>query len=110
MGHPSHRAPASVVPVNRVEAARLLAVPLGASGADVEQAFRLAARRCHPDLGGDAQAFRQATEARAVMLRPPPPDPVRRVIEVVVRCHPALRLLVAVGRAVERRIPPSRPG
>lgn len=85
----------------------MLAVPLGASGADVEQAFRHAARRCHPDLGGDAQAFRRAAEARAVMLRPAPPDPVQRVIEAVVRYHPALRLLVAVGRAVERRVPPS---
>ncbi len=94
--------------MNRVEAAGVLAVPLGAPVADVEQAFRHAARRCHPDLGGDAQAFRRATEARAVMLRPPPPDPVLRVIEMMVRYHPALRLLAAVGRVVERRAPPTR--
>lgn len=92
--------------MNRAEAARELGVPSGAPVTLVEQAFRHAARVRHPDVGGDPVAFRRATEARAVLLRPAPVDPVGRVVEVIVRYHPAIRLVEAVVRAVERRSAP----
>lgn len=93
----------TVVTVDRIEAARELGVPSGAAPALVEKAFRRAARSRHPDVGGDALAFRRATEARAVLLRPRPPDPVVRVVEVLVRYHPVVRAIEAVLRAVDRR-------
>lgn len=92
--------------VNRVEAARELGVGPAATADAVEAAFRVEARRRHPDLGGDAGAFRRAIEARAVLLRPPPPDPFGRVVDVIVRYHPAVRLLEALARAVDRRVAP----
>ncbi|MGI8937885.1 MAG: hypothetical protein ACR2JF_06685 [Iamia sp.] len=92
--------------MNRVDAARELGVPLGAAPALVEKAFRHAVRVRHPDVGGDAAAFRRATEARAVLLCPMPTDPVTRVVEVIVRYHPAIRLLEAMVRVVERHSPP----
>lgn len=81
-------------------------MPLGAPGDAVERAFRHAARLRHPDLGGDPGAFRRAAEARAVLLRPAPPDPVAWVLGVVVRYHPGVRLLEAVVRVIDRRTPP----
>lgn len=78
-------------------------MPSGAAPALVEKAFRRAARARHPDVGGDAVAFRRATEARAVLLRPRPPDPVARAIEVIVRYHPAVRVIEALIRAIDRQ-------
>ena len=94
---------ATVVGVDRAEAARELGVPHGAAPALVEKAFRRAARSRHPDVGGDPVAFRRATEARAVLLRPRPVDPMDRVVQVLVRYHPAVRLIEALARAIERR-------
>src|SRR5688500_10920823 len=74
---------ATVVAVDRVEAARELGVPNGAAPALVEKAFRRAARSRHPDVGGDPVAFRRATEARAVLLRPRSADPLDRVVQVL---------------------------
>lgn len=91
--------------VDRSEAARELGVPAGAAPALVEKAFRRAARSRHPDVGGDAVAFRRATEARAVLLRPRPVDPMDRVVQVLVRYHPVVKLVEALARAVERRSP-----
>ncbi len=93
-------------PVNRVEAARELGVPAGAPVSLVERAFRHAVRVRHPDVGGDPVAFRRATEARAVLLRAVAADPMTRVVEVIVRYHPAIRLVEALVRVVERRSPP----
>ncbi len=96
---------ATVVAVNRVEAARELGVPSGAAPALVEKAFRRAARSRHPDVGGDPGAFRRATEARAVLLRPRPVDPFDRVVQVLVRHHPVVKLVEALARVIERHTP-----
>lgn len=92
--------------MNRAEAARELGVAPGAPSGLVEKAFRHAARRRHPDVGGDATQFRRAMEARSVLLRPSPPDPVGRVVDVIIRYHPAVRLVEAVVRVVDRRTVP----
>ncbi|QYG91446.1 hypothetical protein HC251_02670 [Iamia sp. SCSIO 61187] len=94
--------------MDRTEAARELGVPSGAAPALVEKAFRRAARSRHPDVGGDAVAFRRATEARAVLLRPRPPDPLARAVEVIVRYHPAVRAIEALIRAIDRQTMRSR--
>lgn len=96
---------ATVVAVDRVEAARELGVPSSAAPALVEKAFRRAARSRHPDVGGDAVSFRRATEARSVLLRPRPVDPLDRVVQVLVRHHPVVKLIEALARAIERRTP-----
>ncbi|HYI62492.1 MAG TPA: hypothetical protein VEW93_11885 [Acidimicrobiales bacterium] len=96
--------------MDRLEAARELELSAGASADDVERAFRRAARGRHPDVGGDPNAFRRAAEARAVLLRPPATDTVTRVVEVIVRYHPAVRLVAAVARAFERRPAGPPPG
>ncbi len=93
--------------MDRSEAARELGVPHGAAPALVEKAFRRAARARHPDVGGDPVAFRRATEARAVLLRPRPADPLDRVVRVLVKHHPVVRLIEVLARAIERR-PPAR--
>lgn len=74
--------------MDRIEAARELAVPLEASADDVERAFR------------------RVAEARTAMLRPRPRDPARRVVEVVVRYHPVVRALTAAVRVLGRVRPP----
>lgn len=51
----------------------LLGLPPDASDAEIEGAFRLLARRTHPDLGGDEEAQKRLNVARVVLL-----DPVRR--------------------------------
>jgi len=94
--------------VNRAEAARELGVPLGAPAVLVEKAFRHAARGRHPDVGGDAVSFRRAIEARSVLLHPSPTDPVGRVVDVIIRYHPAVRLIEVLVRAVDRRTMSSR--
>lgn len=81
-------------------------MPVGAPATLVEKAFRHAVRVRHPDVGGDAGSFRRATEARTILLRPAPPDPVGRVVEAIVRYHPAIRLVEALVRAVDRRTTP----
>ncbi|HXH58398.1 hypothetical protein [Iamia sp.] len=89
--------------MDRTAAARELGVPVSAPATLVEKAFRHAVRVRHPDVGGDAVSFRRATEARTILLRPTPPDPVGRVVDVIVRYHPAVRLVEALARAVDRR-------
>ncbi len=93
--------------MNRAEAARELGVPPSAAPALVEKAFRRAARARHPDVGGDPVAFRRATEARAVLLRPAPrPDSMDRVAAAIIRFHPVVRLVEAVVRELDRRTAP----
>lgn len=64
------------------EAARVLAEAAGWAGQDmpggligqpelVAEAYRQAAKRLHPDAGGDAAAFRRATEARDLLAAQP---------------------------------------
>lgn len=92
--------------MNRADAAHELGVGPGAPPSLVEKAFREAVRRRHPDVGGNAESFRRATEARAVLLCPPPTDPVTRAVEVIIRYHPAARLIEVLFRAIDRRPPP----
>jgi len=97
---------ATVRGVDRGQAARELGIPLGAPSMDVERAYRAAARVHHPDVGGDALAFRRVTEARAVLLAPRATDPFTRladVVEVIVRYPPAVLVVEALVRVVDRR-------
>jgi hypothetical protein len=64
-----------------VQARRLLGLPDNYTEEDIIAAFRKAAKRCHPDLGGTAEAFRVLVEARDRLLAalgtsaPPPTEP-----------------------------------
>jgi DnaJ domain len=49
-------------------ALRLLGLPPGSSEDDIESAFRKAARRYHPDVGGNAAKFRAIVAARNLLL------------------------------------------
>ncbi len=49
-------------------ALRVLGLPPGASNEEVESAFRRAARRHHPDAGGDPAKFRAIVDARNLLL------------------------------------------
>jgi hypothetical protein len=50
------------------EAARLLGVPANYTRDDIIAAFRRAAKRAHPDVGGSAELFRKLVEARDRLL------------------------------------------
>jgi hypothetical protein len=89
--------------VDRAEAARELDVPPGAAPAEVERAFRRAARNRHPDVGGDPLRFHRAIEARAVLLHPPTLDPLDRAVRMVIRYHPVVRLVEVLVRVADRR-------
>lgn len=52
----------------RVAALRQLGLPPGSSDGEIEKAFRKAARRHHPDVGGDAAKFRAIVNARNLLL------------------------------------------
>lgn len=52
----------------RVEALRVLGLRPGSSDREIERAFRKAARRLHPDVGGDPAKFRALLEARNFLL------------------------------------------
>lgn len=52
----------------RVAALRLLGLPPESSDDQVESAFRKAARRHHPDVGGDPARFRAIVDARNLLL------------------------------------------
>lgn len=48
----------------------LLGVPHSATSEEITAAFRKAVRTCHPDHGGDAEAFRLVTSAYATLGNP----------------------------------------
>lgn len=50
-------------------ALRLLGLQPGSTNNEVESAFKKAARRYHPDVGGDATRFRALVDARDLLLR-----------------------------------------
>jgi hypothetical protein len=52
----------------RGKALRVLGVPPGSSNDQIESAFRKAARRHHPDVGGDPAKFRALLDARNLLL------------------------------------------
>jgi hypothetical protein len=54
--------------VDAATAAGILGVPLDASRADIEKAFRGHARREHPDISGDPATFARVTEAHDVLV------------------------------------------
>lgn len=52
----------------RTAALRVLGLPPGSSDEQIASAFRKAARRCHPDVGGDPAKFRALVNARNLLL------------------------------------------
>jgi hypothetical protein len=52
----------------REKALRLLGLPPGSSEDEIVSAFRKAARRHHPDIGGDPARFRAILKARNLLL------------------------------------------
>jgi hypothetical protein len=52
----------------RTKALRLLGLEPGSSTDEIESAFRRAARRHHPDVGGDPEEFRAIVDARNFLL------------------------------------------
>ena len=52
----------------RTKALRLLELELGSSSEEIESAFRKAARKHHPDVGGDPKEFRAIVDARNLLL------------------------------------------
>ncbi len=62
-------------------ALRLLGLAPGSSDDQIESAFRKAARRHHPDVGGDPAKFRQLVDARNLLSTrhwEPDPQPAKR--------------------------------
>jgi hypothetical protein len=63
------------------QARQMLGLPTNYTEEDVITAFRRAAKRCHPDMGGTAEMFRKLVEARDRLLAsigtsaPPPKEP-----------------------------------
>jgi hypothetical protein len=53
---------------DRVAALHLLGLTPGSSDDEIESAFRKAARRYHPDVGGDPERFRAVVDARNLLL------------------------------------------
>jgi DnaJ-like protein len=49
-------------------ALRALGLEPGASDVEIESAFRRAARRHHPDVGGESERFRKLVDARNLLL------------------------------------------
>lgn len=59
----------------RIGALRVLGLPPGSTDDEIESAFRRAARRHHPDVGGDSEKFRAVVDARNRLLgRSPRPS------------------------------------
>lgn len=103
-----------------------LGVGPGADGHALRAAFREAAKRYHPDRGGDPLAFREVMEAYRV-LREAPLDPVAWGLAPIPRAAP-VRLVIEIspdaavlggeavvdapgGRRLKIRLPPGlRPG
>ncbi len=52
----------------RTRALRLLEIEPGSSNDEIESAFRKAARKHHPDVGGDPERFRAIVDARNLLL------------------------------------------
>jgi hypothetical protein len=82
------------------DAIRMLGVPVNYTREDVIAAFRKAAKRAHPDVGGSPEMFRKYVEARDRLLAalgmsaPPPPKFTPKGVRVVYR----------VGNATTRRL------
>jgi hypothetical protein len=66
-GHAAGGAP-PVMQMPLAEAMALLGVPPDYTRDDIIAAFRRAAKKAHPDMGGTAELFRQLVEARDRLL------------------------------------------
>jgi len=80
------------------DAYAVLGLERGATDAEVRAAWRDAARRTHPDVGGDAVAFRRAREAYEILI-----DPERRA------AHDRLLDARSAGRSTDPPPPRSAP-
>ena len=94
--------------VQRREALRLLGLQDPVEPSEVVSAYRRLARRHHPDLGGDPDAFRSLTVARDRLLADARSDAGRSAGEpagrsVVVRQRPGRRLLRRLRRRLGRK-------
>jgi curved DNA-binding protein len=91
------------------DAREVLGVTSAATPAEVRQAFREAARRAHPDAGGDAGAFRQVVDAYQRLQDPDrfvaPPVRQRPTPEPDLEITPRLAL---EGGDVDHRFPDGR--
>lgn len=86
-------------------ARRLLGVDAGASVAEVDSAYRQAARSAHPDVGGDAARFAELTAARGALTRSVAAG-ARVVPALVVRHDRRRRVLHAVLARLPSAPPP----
>jgi hypothetical protein len=101
--------PAMRMPLD--EARRLLGLPLDYSRDDVISAFRRAAKKAHPDLGGTAEMFQKLVEARDRLLaalgtsEPPPKPPTYTPsgMTVVYRSGGSRRLSLGTTRRLPAR-------
>lgn len=92
-------------------ARELLGVSSASTPAEVRRAFRAAAKRAHPDTGGDDRAFRQVVDAYQRLQ-----DPLdKRLVQAPVRRRPTpdpeleISPLVAMeGGEVDHRMPDDR--
>lgn len=75
----------------RVQAAVLLGVAIDAAEAEVMRAWRVAIKAAHPDAGGDAEQFAEATDARDVLLEPMPIEAAEPKPEVAATAARATR-------------------
>lgn len=90
------------------DAREVLGVTAAATPAEVRQAFRDAARRAHPDAGGDAGAFRQVVDAYQRLQdieRLTAPPPRARTPEPDLEITPRLAL---EGGEIDHRFPDGR--
>jgi exodeoxyribonuclease V alpha subunit len=58
----------AAAPAELLDAARFLGVEEGVTAAEIQAAYRRAAREHHPDAGGSHEAFLRLTEARDLLL------------------------------------------
>jgi hypothetical protein len=93
-----------MVAMDGSRARALLGVHLHATTEEVRRAFRRAARRSHPDAGGDARAFRCLVAARDALLDAAPLARSAHSWDLAVR-EPAIDLL----DVARRRPAPSPP-
>ncbi|HEX4901799.1 MAG TPA: DnaJ domain-containing protein [Acidimicrobiales bacterium] len=86
----------------------LLGVPAHATEEEVRRAFRRAARRAHPDAGGDASVFRTLLAARDVLAAAAPLARPAGSWDPVLR-EPRVDLLDVARRWAEPSPPPPAP-
>jgi hypothetical protein len=94
--------------VNIAAARAALGLRAGHSATDVETAFRVGARRLHPDHGGDPDRFRALVEARDVLRAGAAARPESASVVVVPDTPLFQQLIVATIRHLWNRRPLGR--